>query len=111
MRKAPVSAAVLSFGISPRIKLTGTTFPGTALCPQPSFQGKSQACQHSVSSSHLIPKWEQELRQVRKVEASEGNLEWVSLLKPLPVTCECPTGPFSIRGLTDACSCEWAGLW
>lgn len=58
VRKAPVSAAVLSFGISPRIKLTGTTFPGTALCPQPSLQGKSQGCQHSVGRSHLIPKWE-----------------------------------------------------
>lgn len=42
VRKAPVSAAVLSFGISPRTKLTGTAFPGTALCPQPSLQGKSQ---------------------------------------------------------------------
>lgn len=56
VRKPPVSAAVLSFGISPRIKLTGTTFPGTPLCPQPSLWGKSQRRQHSVSGSYLIPK-------------------------------------------------------
>lgn len=40
-----------------------------------------------------------------------AHLRWVSSLKPLRVTCECPNGPFSIRGLTDACSCGWAVLW
>lgn len=56
VRKARVSAAVLSSGFSPRTKPTGTAFPGTPLCPQPSLRGKSQGCQCSTRRPYLVPK-------------------------------------------------------